>query len=78
MQLIVETNGWIRMIYDEVIDLGALGTRSIRRASHVEPAASGRWLVNLAPVNGPQLGPFDQRSVAIETERAWLELHWLV
>jgi hypothetical protein len=31
----------------------------------------------LAPVKGPRLGPFDRRSQALDSERAWLEHYWL-
>ena len=36
-----------------------------------------RWLVNLLPVGGPYLGPYDQRADAIAAEVAWLERFWL-
>ena len=77
MQLRVEPGGVVRCIYDETIDLTVLGTASIRRASHVEPDAAGRWWADLSPVDGPQLGPFLLRSQALDAEQAWLEAHWL-
>ena len=52
MQMIVATNGSLRCLYDEAIDLAALGRLSITRASHVEPDEQGRWLADLAPVSG--------------------------
>lgn len=78
MQLLVTPLGNIRCLYDEVIDVQALGAITIERASHVEPDGQGRWLADLAPVHGPVLGPFTRRSETLEAERAWLEQHWLV
>jgi DNA adenine methylase len=78
MQLLVLTNGDIRCLYEEAIDLGALGRSAITRASHVEPDADGHWWADLAPVGGPVLGSFGRRSEALEAERTWLEQHWLV
>jgi hypothetical protein len=69
MDLVVDPDGTVRCVYDEAIDLAALGALSIARASHVEPDASGRWLADLAPVGGPVLGPF--------AERAWLDARWM-
>ncbi len=73
MQLIVQPDGSVRCLYDELIDLAALGRPRIRRASHVEPDADGRWQVDLALSGGPQLGPFSSRSAALQAEREWLE-----
>ena len=77
MQLIVKGDGAIRCLYDEAVDLGSLGTPTIQRGSHVEPDATGHWLADLAPVDGPVLGPFNRRSEALDAEREWLEQHWL-
>src|SRR5262249_13372468 len=73
MQLGVRPDGNVVCLYDELIDLSALGKQHIRRASHVEPDAGGLWHVDLAPSGGPQLGPFPCRSVALQAERDWLE-----
>jgi len=78
MKLLIRPDGTIRAIYDESIDLGAIGRPSITRASHVEPDQEGRWLADLAPVGGPVLGPFDRRGEALEAEHDWLERHWLL
>jgi hypothetical protein len=78
MKLLIRPDGTVRAIYDDSIDLGAIGTPTIMRASHVEPDHEGRWLADLAPVGGPVLGPFDRRVQALEAEREWLERHWLV
>jgi hypothetical protein len=77
MQLIVNCDGTIRCVYEEAVDLGSLGTLTIQRGSQVEPDAAGRWLADLAPVDGPVLGPFNRRSEALDAEREWLEQHWL-
>lgn len=78
MDLIVTPAGSVRAVYDEAIDLRALGAPEIRRASQVEPDAQGRWHANLSPVGGPVLGPFAVRTAALAAEQAWLAAHWLV
>ena len=77
MQLVIHADGSASCLYDEAIDLAALGDLKIERGSHVEPDEQGRWFADLAPVCGPKLGPFDRRSEALDAERAWLEAHWL-
>ena len=77
MQLLVQTDGEVRCLYDECIALSTLGLLSISRGSRVEPDHEGRWLLDLSPVGGPNLGPFNQRSEALQAERLWLETHWL-
>ena len=73
MMLVIRPAGRVECLYDEAIDLAVLGTVSVRRASHVEPDTEGRWWADLAPVEGPKLGPFDRRSSALEAEKDWLE-----
>jgi hypothetical protein len=75
MILIVTPQGVVRCLYDEAIDLTALGAPSIQRASHVEPDEHGHWWSDLSPVHGPKLGPFAVRSAALDAERRWLEHH---
>jgi hypothetical protein len=77
MQLVINSQGHIRCLYGEAIDLSTLGLLSIARASFVEPDAAGQWTADLSPVEGPALGPFDQRTEALAAEQAWLEVHWL-
>ena len=77
MQLIVESDGALRCVYGEEIDMHALGIPSVSRASHVEPDQYGRWFADLSPVDGPRLGPFDRRSDALAAESTWLESNWL-
>ncbi|MDP6468419.1 MAG: hypothetical protein QF918_11805 [Pirellulaceae bacterium] len=77
MQFVVHPDGSLKCVYDEAIDLHALGHVSISRGSHVEPNTTGEWSVDLSPVSGPSLGPFSKRSDALAAERAWLEGNWL-
>ena len=77
MRLVVEPNGQVRCLYGEAVDLASLGVQSIRRASHVEPDSEGTWWADLSPLNGPRLGPFPQRSLALAAEETWLERNWL-
>ena len=77
MELIIETGGNLRCIYAEAIDLHSLGQPKITRASHVEPDSTGRWTADLAPVDGPKLGPFDKRTDALAAEVQWLRDNWL-
>jgi hypothetical protein len=73
MELVIRADGTIVCLYDEAIELAAIGRLSIRRASGVEPDEHGRWFADLAPVAGPRLGPFGMRSHALTAEREWLE-----
>lgn len=77
MQLVITPTGTIRCLYDESVDLRALGELTVRRGSHVEPDHGGRWFADLAPVAGPTLGPYSTRSQALAAELAWLEANWL-
>ena len=77
MELFITPHGQVHCVYDEVIDLHRLGTLTIERASHVEPAPDGRWWADLSPVNGPKLGPFHLRTFALKAEQEWLATHWL-
>ena len=78
MELVVQTDGSLRCLYDEAVDLSALGRVTIRRASHVEPTDNGQWQADLSPVGGPVLGPFALRSEALAAEAEWLRRHWLL
>ena len=77
MQLLIQPNGGVRCVYDEAINLSALGRVQIKRGSHVEPDVDGRWFADLAVVQGPRLGPYDRRSDALDAERRWLTANWL-
>ena len=73
MILVIDGQGAATCLYDEAIDLSRLGPLDLRRASHVEPDALGRWWADLHPAGGPMLGPFVLRSEALTAERVWLE-----
>ena len=77
MNLVIDPQGRVRCLYAEVIDWTALGAVRIDRASHVEPDGHGRWWADLAPVQGPRIGPFVLRSQALAAERLWLEANLL-
>ena len=77
MELVIHSSGGIRCVYGEDVNLSELGRLSIQRGSHVEPTADGQWTADMSPVQGPQLGPFDCRTQALEAEVAWLNQHWL-
>jgi len=72
-ELVVGVDGGVKCIYDESLDLRALGKLQITRASHVEPDSDGNWWTDMGPVGGPMLGPFASRSEALGAERGWLQ-----
>jgi hypothetical protein len=72
MELVVGVDGGVRCIYDESLDLRALGKLQITRASHVEPDPDGNWWADMGPVGGPVMGPFGTRGEALAAERGWL------
>jgi hypothetical protein len=76
MDLFISPTGTVHCLYTEELDLGVLGRRSIRRASHVEPTAEGQWTADLSPLGGPVLGPFPLRSEALAAEVRWIEQNW--
>jgi len=78
MDLVIDPDGAVRLIYGEELDLTDLGPSSLKRASCVEPDSAGHWQADLAPVGGPRLAPVLKRSQAIAAEVAWLRVHWLV
>ena len=78
MDLLINTAGAVRCIYGEELDLHKFGRLSIRRGSQVEPTVDGFWTADLSPVSGPMLGPFANRTEALDAERDWLQRHWLV
>jgi hypothetical protein len=77
MQLLISPRGSVRCIYGERIDLMALGSITITRASHVEPDQEGGWSADLSPVGGPVLRGFRSRSQALAAEQTWLEAYLL-
>ncbi len=70
MQIIIQPNGSAQCLYNENIDLTALGSLTIQRASHVEPDMNGNWFASM--IDGPTLGPFKLRSEALKAEANWL------
>src|SRR5262249_55965165 len=78
MNLVVDSGGQVRCLYDEAIDLATLGPCTLNRASQVEPDDDGHWWADLSPAHGPKLAPFYRRSQALDDEAAWLEMHWLL
>jgi hypothetical protein len=72
MELVVGLEGGVKCIYDETLDLRALGKLQITRASHVEPDFDGNWFADMGPAEGPVLGPFESRGEALAGEREWL------
>ena len=72
MELVVDAGGGVRCIYDEALDLREIGKLQIKRASHVEPDRDGFWWADMGPVDGPVLGPFKNRTEALQAEREWL------
>lgn len=75
MTLIIDPTGDVTTIYQEVVDLAALGALRIERASHVEPDDLGQWWAQI--IDGPNLGPFERRSEALAAEVEWLLKHRL-
>jgi len=78
MELLIDTSGQVRCLYDETVDLSSIGRLTIHRGSYVEPTEDGCWTADLAPALGPILGPFLNRSTALAAERDWLLENWLV
>jgi hypothetical protein len=76
--VVVVEAGAVRFVYDDtLVELLEAGDATVRRASHVEPTADGRWSADLSPVGGPELGPFRLRREALDAEVAWLRRHLL-
>jgi hypothetical protein len=72
MHLIVSPEGRVKCLYGEAIDLKALGTIRVSRASYVEPDVNANWWANMAASEGPLLGPFTTRTQALKAEEEWL------
>jgi len=77
MKLTIHSGGAIRFIYaDALVPLLALGTATVERASHVEPApmpdGSIGWSATII-ADGEVLGPFPTRAEALAAEVAYLE-----
>lgn len=73
-------NGELVMIYDDSFTPGLIdeGEGQTKRASHVEPDASGQgWTADMAPSGGPVLGPYRLRQEALDAEVAWINVNVL-
>jgi hypothetical protein len=81
IEISILPDGTIKYLYyDEFKFLVGLGHTEISRASHVEPVVEDstvNWYVDLSPVNGPELGPFESRDSAIIEEIEWLQENYL-
>ncbi|MES2459751.1 MAG: hypothetical protein V4671_04150 [Armatimonadota bacterium] len=77
--LSIGTSGTITTIYsDELIELMRQGKTTTTRASHVEPAPSGKgWFVDLHPVGGAKFWGFETRAEALAFERDYINRHSL-
>ena len=74
----ITRDGHIQFIYADTLQpLCALGSTTIRRASHVEPTPDGQWSADLTPSHGPTLGPFPTRAAALAAEIDWLIHNWM-
>lgn len=71
--VIVRPGGQIQFLYHDTLRafLGS-GRPTIRRASHVEPTLDMRWAVDLSPLGGGTLGPFETHQEALAAEAAWI------
>jgi hypothetical protein len=71
----IDNKGQVTAVYDDELRpvFDALGTATIKRASHVEPDDKGMWWADL--VDGPIFGPFIRRADALAAEVAWLEVN---
>jgi len=57
MELVVGVDGGVRCVYDESLDLRALGRLTITRASHVEPDSDSCWEPICGQLSGLCWGP---------------------
>ena len=68
--IIVDKDGISRSLYQETLDLSALGdVIDVYRASHVEPDPTNRgtWFADMRPVGGPVYRGFAKSSNAVKT-----------
>lgn len=74
--IFISPTGDIQFIYTDALrSFLRHGEARIARASHVEPTADSKWTADLTPVGGPILGPFPERSAALQAETDWLLAH---
>ncbi len=77
MLMIFDTNGSVRCLYSDALELDRIGRLTISRGSHVEPTPDGQWTADMSPVCGPVLGPYRSRRDALAAEVNWIEANWL-
>jgi hypothetical protein len=75
--MIFDTNGSVRCLYSDALELDRIGRLTISRGSHVEPTPDGQWTADMSPVCGPVLGPYRSRRDALAAEVNWIEANWL-
>ena len=77
--LSIDANGTITTIYDDcLLPLMTQGNVVTTRASHVEPAPSGKgWYVDLHPIGGAKHWGFETRAEALQFERDWINANRL-
>lgn len=73
LKLKISKSGEITYIYNDLLaGLAQNNGASIRRVSHVEPTADGKWEAQMLDFN-VTLGPFRLRSEALEAEMQFLD-----
>lgn len=76
--VVITPDGRIVFLWsDDLAGFTELGSAQIRRASHVEPTAEGRWFADLGETGGPIIGDFTLRGDALAAETRWLEKNYL-
>jgi len=75
MEIYIDRTGNASCIYDEAINLSAIGAVSIRRASHVEPGRTGRVAGGHGDSRRSQAGPVYRRSEALASEEQYILSH---
>jgi hypothetical protein len=75
----VNADGSVEFIYSDELRqiLEQNGVLKIARASHVEPGIDNKWYADLSLINGPKLGPFEERMQALTAEFSWIEENYL-
>ena len=69
-------DGTVKFIFDDALrPVLDIGISDVRRASHVELEETEdglKWFADMSLVEGPKLGPFDSRDLAVKEEINWL------
>lgn len=73
--LVIHADGSVQFLYHDALRVFLeYGVPVICRASHVEPTPDARWIVDLSPLGGGILGPFEYRQEALTAEAAWIKM----